>query len=110
MNVFVYGTLKLGKSNHDVMIASNGVYKGAALSQGWIMHDMGYFPAITPGDDNNIIGGELWSVDSLDLLDQLEGYPNFYNRKKCNTTAGEAWIYYLDESSDPIINDGFWRE
>ena len=41
--------------------------------------------------------GRVWEVneDTFQVLDQIEGYPDFYDRKLVHTTEGKAWMYYL---------------
>jgi len=98
--VFVYGTLKRGNTTRglDTMSGSNIFISEARTSdQTYSLYDLGTYPAVgTVGE--YYIEGEVWEVDSatMETLDRIEGYPNFYNRKKINTTMGEAWIYFIE--------------
>lgn len=73
---FVYGTLKRGQSNHQ-LIAPAVLTAVPATIRGRL-YDVGPFPALGPGDD--VVHGELMTVASADLprllatLDDLEGY------------------------------------
>jgi len=103
-NVFVYGTLQsraqtirsLSESSHSEFVAC------CETSQNYKMYDLGHFPGVTMCDQSlgNVIAGELWCVSDsmMDQLDVIEGYPDFYNRKIIDTTAGRAWMYYLPET------------
>ena len=43
------------------------------------------------------IKGEVWQVndETLEQLDAIEGYPEFYNRIPTETTEGKALMYFL---------------
>jgi len=97
--VFVYGTLKGGnqvrgmnKFANATLIDDTAITSDAAYS----LYDLGAFPAVVMGGDNQV-QGEVWQVDAdvMQRLDYIENYPEFYDRKKINTTAGEAWIYFI---------------
>lgn len=99
--VFVYGTLKRGNTTRglDTMGSGNIFISEARTSdRTYSLYDLGTFPAVgTVGE--YYIEGEVWEVDSetMKTLDHIEGYPNFYNRKKIDTTIGEAWIYFIED-------------
>lgn len=112
MKVFVYGSLRKGLNNHDVL--GDSKFVGACrLSGGFTMYDLGPFPALLKGGDYKPYG-EVYSVDDATLkrLDILEGVPHFYNRKKFSTKYGTAWVYYMTDESqvkgDPIVQSGDW--
>ena len=99
IRVFVYGTLKAGGSDRglnmwgdDVTYVSDGVTKEGQFS----MVDLGAFPGVILGGESDI-SGEIWMVNSeaMRMLDDMEGYPHFYNRRKTQTSGGTAWMYYL---------------
>ena len=99
--VFVYGTLKKGNSRRglDKLGESNTFISEARTADpAYSLYDLGAFPAV--GIKGNYhIEGEVWEIDTatLDVLDSIEGYPTFYNRKEINTTAGKAWMYYIED-------------
>lgn len=107
MKVFVYGTLKRGELRHASI---QGKFLGSAKAPGWVLRDLGAFPAATPGPGT--IYGELYEVDSLATLDVVEGYPHLYNRVDTNVYVASkehrAWIYFMEESDAPIIESGVW--
>lgn len=80
MLIAVYGTLKKGGSNHKLLGDSAFIGSGCT-PYSYYMLDLGYFPAITPG--NHSIYCEVYDVSPtvLSLLDKLEGSPTFYNRE-----------------------------
>lgn len=110
--VFVYGSLKRGFHNHDI-IAYDFVNGGKNKGHTYIgpdttvddfkMVSIGSFPAIYFDREGSPVKGEVYIVDdaTFELLDQLEGYPTHYSRKKVTLKSGnEAWIYYYPEPTD----------
>lgn len=82
--VFVYGTLMKGESNHQYLEKSRCL--GKATVEGYDMYDVGWYPAIIPGD--SLIVGELYSVSLEDVpsIDRLEGEGSLY-AKRCETVT-----------------------
>jgi len=109
--VFVYGTLK--GANHvrglNQFEGSHFVGEATTTESQYMMYDLGAFPAVMCGGGSDV-QGEVWKVtnDVMDILDQIEGYPNFYNRKIVETSLGPAWMYYfveetqIHETVDPV--------
>jgi len=62
--------------------------------------DLGSFPAVTEGKYK--IKGEVYAVDdeTFEYLDAIEGYPDFYNRKKISVNISSAkvtaYMYFID--------------
>lgn len=112
-NVFVYGTLKKGNSSRGLdrwSLGANFIGDAVTSLNKFTLYDLGAFPAVgLNGED--YIAGEVWSVDkdTLDDLDKIEGYPDFYNRIRVDTTKGEAWMYYMPDVKNyrntPIESD-----
>ena len=106
--VFVYGTLKENHHNNRVMTNSNGELIGeASVLDGFCLYDLGPFPAAIKAPEVVAeIHGELWKVESLQRLDWLEGYPEFYDREECpvqtvSPDGGEtikAHIYFMRQA------------
>lgn len=117
--VFVYGTLKTGNDVRGLnSMGINATPYGIAYTEypDYNMLDLGAFPGVTL-NGNFKIKGEVWEVDDegLEMLDAIEGYPDFYQRTPTPTTQGKAWMYFLDgklykgatpEDSDQITIDG----
>jgi len=108
--IFVYGTLK--KHHHNFRLIKNGVFCGDGIlssSNNLRMISLGTFPALVPSEkeDSQNIVGEIWKVDEeiFKSVDYLEGYPNFYNRKKfkinrkdnIDDDVHECWVYFLPD-------------
>jgi len=110
MRLFVYGTLKRGFSNHNIL--KNSLFIEEDSINGFQMHDMGNFPGITK-KRNSVVYGEVYEIDEITLMDCdcLEGYPLFYDRKKVKTRKGNtATVYFLKKCDFPVINYGLWLD
>ena len=111
--VFVYGTLMKGESNHDYL--ENASFLSKTAIEGYDMYDMGWYPAIIPGD--SIIVGELYQVPKEDMasIDMLEGEGHLY-AKKCvtltdadgKTTFAFVYVYLGNVSGKEKIPA--WKE
>jgi len=104
--VAVYGTLKKGHPNQRVMERAKGKYLGRCRLDNWDMVNLGPFPAITPG--NRSVEVEVYGVEDIEPLDILEGYPHFYDRTEVKTEFGSAWVYFQDNITGEVIEDGVW--
>jgi len=107
MKVFVYGTLKRDNTNYRLMEEAAGQFIGTTTLAGWGMKDLGDFPAAYPNDRESIMG-EIFEVADLDVLDQLEGYPDHFDRTEVKTIHGDAWIYYQEDPQGDPVPLGFW--
>lgn len=110
MRVAVYGTLRQGFGNHRLLEHSKflGKTKTDAI---FSMHGR-IVPWISNGGDTQITV-EVYEIDeqTLQSLDWLEGYPNYYDRQIINTEFGEAWIYFIDNRLvGNYIESGDWAE
>lgn len=93
--VFVYGTLKRGQRNTHYLQQAQflGEFTTAAAYRMYLFDD---YPAVClPGRQS--IAGEVYRVNEAQfcLLDQLEGYPDFYQRIEIDTSFGKSWIYIV---------------
>lgn len=109
--VAVYGTLREGHGNHRLLEGSK--YHGTEQSvPEFTLNSLGGLPALTAGEGEVVI--ELYEVDdaTFSRLDQLEGYPDFYDRRVIPTSRGEAWVYFMHDLSDrwhsEVIKSGDW--
>ena len=118
--VFVYGTLKSGGQIRGLNQFGDGAVilgKAQTVYPDYDMIDLGAFPGVVKGGTYKI-QGEVWEVndETMQDLDAIEGYPDFYNREVTMTTQGKAWMYYLprdtyagyenvDSPQVEIIND-----
>lgn len=104
--VFVYGTLKRGNRTRGMDKMGNATFVDQAITteSTYSLYDLGSFPAVSREGDNRIMG-EVWEVDNelMTVLDHIEGYPDFYNRSLVSTTAGEAWMYHIDDVAQTTL-------
>lgn len=112
--VVVYGSLKKGFGNHRLL--ENSTLINEAVYFTGTMASLGGFPCVTQ-HGNTKIKGEMYEVDdkTLNLLDQLEQHPRWYERKKIHTSGGEAWVYFIDQPSyyedgRRIVKSGNWGQ
>ena len=106
--VFVYGTLMKGESNHHFL--ENSKCLGASSVEGYEMYNVGWFPAIVPGDERII--GELYEVSINDMpsIDALEGEGSLY-RRRCETASGEiAYLYEYLEDTSGLERINSWKD
>lgn len=108
IKLFVYGTLRPGRSNHQriarhVLRSQPGSVRGVLL-------DLGAYPALVPGD--GIVRGDLLLIDESGLLfcDAIEGYAPGRDRSRClfvrtmtsvqleDGDEDKAWVF---EFADP---------
>lgn len=119
-NVFVYGSLLSGLHNHPALTAAKAQFMGPATTvEKYHMVSLGAYPGVILTQATSAILGEMYRVDGEAMeriLDRLEGYPYFYNRREVPLDNGElAWIYYLQytdgytDSRTPVP-DGDWRK
>jgi len=92
--VAVYGSLRDGFGNEGFLDDAN--YLGDSLVSGFQMYSLGAFPACVPKEGDQVYT-EVYEIDmaTLEGLDMLEGYPNFYDRQIVDTLFGEALMYYM---------------
>ncbi len=81
VNLFVYGTLKKGQPNHELLEAEIregfAEYLGEGTLQGFVLYDRGNFPVAVPGPGT--VHGECYRIPRELLvgeLDQREGFPH----------------------------------
>jgi len=112
--VFVYGSLKKGYSNHEVLDDSTFI-GDHVTDEKYTMLSMGAFPCV---DDGGVaaIHGEVYAVtdEILKNLDILEGVPRFFKRKMLRSSYGEIVMYVINKEclvneDYPIIKDGIWK-
>lgn len=98
--VFVYGTLKKGNTLRGIDKFGDAEFVGNATTtkSDYNMYTLGAFPAVTMNGEHSVTG-EVWEVDqeTFQVLDQIEGYPDFYDRSIISTTAGDAWMYHITD-------------
>lgn len=124
--VFVYGTLKQGKGNHQWYLTDSN-FLGSGSIEGYDLYDLGPFPAIVPqlNPDNSKVYGELYEVtnDVLAGLNGLEGYrehapdTGLYDRADVIVTmqngeeTHDALVYFMRAApeSGVKLDEGVWK-
>lgn len=116
LRVFVYGTLKNGRTNHGAVSGSKPLGR-ATIKGSFRFVSLGWFPGIVENEQclEREIGGEVYEIDhdTLATLDMIEGHPSFYERRKVYTSLGcKAWCYFLpgDYVDRPKVDELFWNE
>lgn len=122
--LFVYGTLRSGRSNHFLAETSGLISVSPAIAPGLLLYHLeteGY-PAVIPGR-GRVIGEVLELTGGLELLDRLEGLhldpPPYLRRRWRVTVAGGAecsvWIYLyarpaaLRNGRARLVSSGDWQ-
>jgi gamma-glutamylcyclotransferase (GGCT)/AIG2-like uncharacterized protein YtfP len=108
MPVFVYGTLRPGWGNAALWAGrADAHHDGAATVTGFALVSGGAFPFAIPDAGSTTVGALIQPhADHYDAvltrMDQLEGYPHFYDRIMVvvDTPDGitKAWIYTPTEA------------
>lgn len=100
--VFVYGSLKRGRHNNDILYDGRFIGERVTQDETWVMRSLGGFPGVVKefhGGRSASIYGELYEVDDMTLarLDRLESNGQFYNRElvKLRDESEPAWMYVL---------------
>lgn len=105
--VFVYGTLKRGRSNHRLMRGARllGTHVTEAV---FTLLDLGGYPAAL-ARGGTAVSGEVYRIPPglLARLDRLEG--DEYLRVPVPTPWGEAWMYlYRGKRRGRALDSGVW--
>jgi gamma-glutamylcyclotransferase (GGCT)/AIG2-like uncharacterized protein YtfP len=95
--IFVYGTLKRGFVNVQLMYAFGGQFIAEArTSEPCQLYVAGVLPYLQRStEEEQPVHGEMWEIpeDYLVFIDQLEGHPHAYRREMIQTNLGPAWAY-----------------
>ena len=93
--VFVYGTLKRGQRNSHYLHAAEfiGHHTTASIYSMFVFDD---YPAVSLRG-RHAIRGEIYRIDDEQFrrLDELEWYPEYYQRIEIATNFGDAWMYIV---------------
>lgn len=113
IDVFVYGTLRKGYTNHFYL------NKAEFLGNATTKEHYGMFGGRIPFVNKNYalypIEGELYRVTPSELkeLDRLEGHPEFYRRERIQVVMNdtnevvEAFIYFCDYNTNPFKSGNY---
>ena len=96
--VFVYGTLKRGRSNHALLEASRFMDEAATLKLYWMI-TTGIFPILLDSAGEGFgpplaVAGGIYRVDdaTLEELDRLEREGRSYDRKATEVYEGDRKV------------------
>jgi gamma-glutamylcyclotransferase (GGCT)/AIG2-like uncharacterized protein YtfP len=110
--IFVYGTLRLGHSNHHLLKDANS-YGIGNTAEAYSMYLISGYPYVTSFEPRYSIVGELYAINSgtLSVLDKMEGHPRHYERREVSVIVGEnqftAWMYFKDPPGVLVPNGDF---
>jgi len=103
--IFVYGTLKRGRSNHH-WLAGQRFIAQARTKPIYRLYDMGGYPGMIRDAKGVAIEGEIWEVDTsglarLDELEDIEG--GEYERVLLELEGDdvEGYLFLRDVSGKP---------
>lgn len=114
MLIFVYGTLRKGEFNHN-MVEDNpfvGVFRTEPC---YTLHALRWFPAMVTGGTTSVVG-EVYEVGRKTLweLDRLEGHPDYFQRQAIHLDDGQtvqAYLMPIESACDyPTIDSGDWLQ
>lgn len=112
--IIAYGSLRLNQYNFNRikgLFGANSIFLIDAITlNGYQMHDLGYYPAVTPNPNKSITAEVLLVSDkAFDFIDRMEqgaGYIpiqiNTHNHK--NTT-----LFIMNSCNAPVIPSGDWN-
>jgi gamma-glutamylaminecyclotransferase len=113
IEVFVYGTLMRGQTNHRYLEHARFLGPARTLPT-FRLYNMGFYPAMA-AEGRDAIEGEVYEVDPATLveLDRLESHPRVYQRTLIALGDGRYVSAYLMPAArvaayEPI-DSGSWR-
>lgn len=112
VKLFVYGTLMAGESNHWWLKGAE--FLGSDELENAQLFNIGAYPMLFHGD--GIVVGELYqvSLQTMQLLDRLEGHPDYFQRDWVTLRSGSSALVYQGKAAlvqgYPCIPSGLWRD
>jgi gamma-glutamylcyclotransferase (GGCT)/AIG2-like uncharacterized protein YtfP len=115
--VFVYGTLMSGFGNNRLLKGS-ALIDHASTEEEYVLVSNGIIPFLMDDVQDSYIVGEVYEVDEKTLknLDDLEGHPNWYERRIINVVSDigdrlKAWAYFMPTKpiGAEVIESGDYR-
>lgn len=126
-NIFVYGSLRYGHFNHDLLTGCKFV--GPGLARSCVLFNFGNYPGLVPArilSHSNSARGEIYNVSDehlpvlLQRLDKLENEGRMYLRAKIQVELLESankliecitYLYMPFLNTDvKFIRGGLWRK
>ena len=112
LRIVVYGSLREGMGNHPLLSMNKAKKLSTEIvSIPFEMIDLGGFPGLVKSKKVNQIVAEVYGVDdnTYKRVEQLEGYPSFYDKHSLETTQGSAEIYVLNQRDGSKRYSGYDR-
>ncbi|WP_457747591.1 gamma-glutamylcyclotransferase family protein [Sulfurimonas sp.] len=107
MYLFVYGTLKKGFYNHQILEDAEFICSATTKQKYPMVNIEEYFPYLIDAEGiGHHVEGEVYKIDNktLAMLDVLEGYPELYNRHQITVKSLgaelQAITYFVNEKID----------
>jgi gamma-glutamylcyclotransferase (GGCT)/AIG2-like uncharacterized protein YtfP len=116
--VAVYGSLRVGFDNHELLANSQPIGKGWLT--GYRMGNFGDFPGVVfTHEDNQRVRVEWYKVtdSTLEAMDRLEEYDpaaperSLFVRKHVQSPYGKGWIYVYNQPFQhaDLVEYGDWE-
>lgn len=108
--VFVYGTLRKKLKWHHLL--KTGLFIGNAITKEKYTLYADNIPYLIETESSVQIIGEVYEIDdiTLNVLDRLEGHPDWYYRKEVQVVLDgkqiTAWIYFFPKATGRLIASG----
>jgi len=97
MLVAVYGTLKRNQSNYSITERCGSEFIGTGVTEDkYCMVDGWGFPRVLYDTPVSHIAVELFKIKDVSPMDDLEGHPDFFERKQIKLKGIEqkVWMYF----------------
>lgn len=113
--VATYGSLRKNHGNWRYILNCDPIIT-EVVEIPFRMISLGSFPGLIPSDELNQITIELYDVNpqTYNRIEQLEGWPSFYQKALIPTSMGEVEIYVLEsrryQSGYDAVDSGDWNE
>jgi gamma-glutamylcyclotransferase (GGCT)/AIG2-like uncharacterized protein YtfP len=111
-DIFVYGTLLEGESNHGLL--ADAEFLGIDRLTNAQLFNLGDYPMIVPGE--GLVLGEAYRISPaiLQKLDILEEHPDYYQRGLVTLQSSRIAFAYWGQTDlvigYSIIASGSWRD
>lgn len=115
MKIFIYGSLKKGFYNHDVLKSIDARFiKNVQTTPDYLLVDLTYFPGLVRSENGKSIKGELYEIDEQGkkILDILEAVPTLYKDEVIQLNTGQnvmTYIYVKPYKNNKIMKEDEWN-
>lgn len=113
--ICVYGSLRQNHGNWRYILSESQQLSTEVVNIPFKMVSLGGFPGLIPSTENHDITIEIFEVDqpTYQRVENLEGWPNFYQKALIPTSLGELEIYVLMsqryQSGYEVVTNGDWN-